>query len=128
MLYITFIAVLVVDPFPFIVLISDYDSAFLTLASFTWLLFVLSGSSDRFTLICVTFAYEIAFYGSLRGPGHSFNPFSTIYNYFYTVLVCFESIVDEPTTFLVLGSPLSLPFILDKEREKSFIVTLSLFN
>jgi hypothetical protein len=46
-------------------------------------------SGDRFASICAHVAFVTALCNSLRGPGHLFDPFSTICNYFSIILVCF---------------------------------------
>jgi hypothetical protein len=71
---------------------SDFNSVFTASASFGWLLSFLSGGTYRLVLK----AYVCS---PLREPGHLFNPCSTIFNYFRTVLVYFEFIVRELTLF-----------------------------
>ena len=104
----TFVIEFVLVPLFTIVLVTDFSSTFIASASFRWLLLVTSGDSYRFALICVPFAYETALCNPLRGLGHLFFLFPTFCNYFRTTLVCFGSIIGEPTPFLFLGS--SLPF------------------
>jgi hypothetical protein len=87
---------------------SDFNSASTTSASFRWLLLFPSGDSDRFALICAHFASVTALSDLLREPSHLFDPFPIICNYFINVLVCFGSIVGEPTPFLFIR--LSTPF------------------
>jgi hypothetical protein len=93
---------------------SNFDSASFASSSFCLMLLVPSGGSHRFSLICTIFAFTTALCGPLRGLGYSFDPFSTLYNYFYIVLVCFWSIVREPTPFFVFRITHSI-FLLDQE-------------
>jgi hypothetical protein len=67
--------------------------------SFRWLLMFTSGDSDRFTLICTHFAYITALWGPLRGPCHLFDPFFILCIYFYTILFCVGSTIEESTFF-----------------------------
>jgi hypothetical protein len=76
---------------------SNFNNAFITLASFGWLLLFPSESTYRLVLICTSLASVTALCGPLRGPSHLFDSFSTLCNYFSTVLVCFESIVGKAT-------------------------------
>jgi hypothetical protein len=78
---------------------SNFDSAYFASSSFCLMLLVPSGGSCRFSLICTIFAFTTALCGPLRGLGYSVDPFPTLYNYLYIVLVCFWSIVREPTPF-----------------------------
>jgi hypothetical protein len=100
----TFITELVLVPLFTTVLFTDFSSAFIASASFRWLLLVTSGGSNRFALICAPFASETTLRDPLRGRGHLFVPFPTFCNYFRTALVCFGSIIGEPTPFSFLGS------------------------
>ena len=104
----TFVTELVLIPLFITVLFTDFSSVFIALASFRWLLLVISGGLDRFALICAPFASETALCGPLRGSGHLFVLFPTFCNYFCTALVYFGSIVRELTSFSFLG--LSPPF------------------
>ena len=99
----TFVTELVLVPLFTTVLFTDFSNAFIALASFWWLILVTSGGLDRFALICAPFASETALRGPLRGSGHLFVPFPTFCNYFRIVLICFGSIVGEPTPFSFFG-------------------------
>ena len=105
----------------------DFDNASFASFSFWLMLLVPSGGSHKFSLICAIFTSTIALCSPLRGPSHSFDPFSTLYNYFYTVLVCFWSIIGEPTPFFIFRITHYI-FLLDQEWELSFIVTLLLIQ
>jgi hypothetical protein len=94
----------------------DFDNAYLASASFRWLLLVLSGGSDRFTLVCAIFATITSLCGSLRGPCHLFDKFLIFSNYFYTTLVYFESVVGEPALFSFLRSLGTHSFFLSYEK------------
>ena len=121
----TFVTEFVLVPLFTTILFLDFSNAFIALASFLWLLLVTSGGSDRFTLICAPFASETALRDPLRRPGHLFVPFPTFCNYFSIALVCFGSIVREPTPFSFLGlSPLS--FRIRNEMDPS-LYPFSLF-
>jgi hypothetical protein len=121
----TFVTELVLVPLFTTVLFTDFSSAFIASVSFWWLLLVTSGGSDRFALICAPIASETALRGPLRGPGRLFVPFSTFYNYLCIALICFGSIVGEPTPFSFLGS---FPPSSFQEWKGSFPVILFLFN
>jgi len=79
----------------------DFNNAFTASASFRWLLFPSEGT-DRLVLIRTSLPFVTALCGPLRGPGHLFDIFLAICIYFSTVLVCFWSIVREPTLFFCL--------------------------
>jgi hypothetical protein len=81
---------------------SDLNSAFTVSTSFGWLLFS-SDSTDKLILIYTSLAYVTTLCCSLRRPGHLFDSFLNICNYFTIVLVCFGSIVGEPTHFSCIG-------------------------
>jgi hypothetical protein len=83
---------------------SDSNSVSTTSASFWWLSLLPSESSDRFTLICTSFAFITVLCSPLRGLGHLFDTFHTLCNYLCTVLVCFRFIVGESTPFSFIGS------------------------
>jgi hypothetical protein len=98
----TFVTEIVVVPLVTIVLVSDFRSAFMASAFFWQLFLITSGGTNRFALIYASFASKIALCGPLIGPGHLLVLFSTFCNYFHIVLVCFGSIVGEPTLFSFL--------------------------
>ena len=80
---------------------------------------------DRFALIYAPFA--TALYGILRGSDQLFDLLPTLCNYLSTILVCFGSVVGEPTLFLFLGSPILSSFLI-KEWEGSSPITLFLIQ
>jgi hypothetical protein len=51
--------------------------------------------SNRFALICAHFTSITSLCGPLIGPGHLFDIFPTICNYFNIVLVCFGFVIGE---------------------------------
>jgi hypothetical protein len=89
----------VVDPLSSTVLVSNYDSAFSALTSFRWLFLVSSGGSNMFALISPSFTSVTTINNHLKGLGHLFDQFLTVYNYFCTVLVCFGFVVGESILF-----------------------------
>jgi hypothetical protein len=111
-----FVTDFVLVPFSFLVIASDFDSACSAPTSFQWLILFLSGSSDRFALICAYFASITALCSLLRGPSHLFDPFPMLCNYFCTVLVYFGFVVGEPTRLLILGLLILFSFWIRNEK------------
>jgi len=63
------------------------------------------GCCCRLVLICISLSSITALYSPLREPGHLFDQFLTICNYFSIILVYFESItVGELNLFIYLFS------------------------
>lgn len=100
----TFVTEFVLVPLFSVAPDADSNSASTASTFFRWLSLFPSTGLDMFTLIYAFLASIIALCGLLRGPGHLFNLFSTLYDYFSTDLVCFWSIVKEPTLFSFIGS------------------------
>lgn len=65
----TFVSEFVLVPFFSVVPDSDFNSVFITSASFGWLLLIPSRGTDKLALICTSLAYEIALCGSLERTG-----------------------------------------------------------
>jgi len=91
--------VLVLVPLYSAVSYLDSNSASTASASFGWLSLFPSRGKDRPALLCAPLAFVITLCGPLRGPGHFFDLFPTLYNYFSIVLVWFGSIVGSSPIF-----------------------------
>jgi hypothetical protein len=116
-------------PLFFTVSDANFSSASTTSASFRWLSLFPSRCSDRFVLISVSLASVIALCDSLRGLYHLFNQFLTLCNYFSTVLDCFGSIIEEPTSFSFIGSSIFSSFQINSVKDSLWSsITIFLFN